>query len=255
MLPIVILGRPSPTTDLLVHELEKSFNVAAVIFEHQPVQAKLRLLERRCKRVGLWTVIQQLLFLVWDRLYIARASNRRIQELTGHHMTDIRSRTRHVHDVNSPEVVTFLQEIKPACGVISGTSILRSPLIESVPIWLNIHCGITPRYRGVHGAFWAVVEGQPELAGVTIHQIDAGVDTGDIIAQEKIEVDSRDTYRTLPVKQYFKGIPLLVTAVKHVLDGTLTTYKRTDLESKLWYSPTISDYFRFQRRLKALSRE
>jgi len=187
-------------------------------------------------------------------LYIARASNAKIQQLLGDRRRDIRSRTRHVQDINSPEVITFLREIKPVCGVVSGTSILRPPLVESVPIWLNIHCGITPRYRGVHGAFWAVAEGQPQLAGVTIHRIDAGVDTGDIVAQAPIDIEPVDTYRTLPVKQYLRGIPLMITAVQQVLDGTLTTYKRTDLESKLWYSPTISDYLKYQRRLRACSR-
>jgi methionyl-tRNA formyltransferase len=214
------------------------------------------MLQRRRKRLGLWQVAQQVLFLVWDRLYIRAASRKRISELLhGHDITppDSQVRTIDVSNINASGVVQIIRNISPTCGVISGTSILRRPLIESVPVWLNIHCGITPRYRGVHGAFWAIYEGSPELAGVTIHKTDLGVDTGGIIIQDKIEIESTDTYRTLPVKQYLRGIPLMIEAVERVLKSSHIVDQRTDLESKLWYTPTISAYLKFRRQVKVIT--
>jgi methionyl-tRNA formyltransferase len=103
----------------------------------------------------------------------------------------------------------------------------------------------------VHGGFWAIAEGRPDLAGVTVHQIDAGVDTGAIIAQTTIDVDPRaDTFRTLPVKQYIAALPLLTEAVGAALDDRLRTYTRDDLTSKQWFSPTFADYLRFLRQLR-----
>ncbi|MBI3760641.1 MAG: formyl transferase, partial [Chloroflexi bacterium] len=130
----------------------------------------------------------------------------------------------------------------------------KAAVLAKAPCFLNIHAGITPRYRGAHGAFWAVYEGRPELAGVTVHLVDTGVDTGSIVAQTAIEIDPRsDTPRTLVAKQYLAGAPLTVQAVEQALAGRLQTTQRSDLESRLWYSPTPSSYWRFRRRLARLA--
>jgi phosphoribosylglycinamide formyltransferase 1 len=122
-------------------------------------------------------------------------------------------------------------------------------------VFINVHVGITPRYRGVHGGFWAIYENRPELAGVTVHKIDPGVDTGAIIAQTTVNVDPRaDTFRTLPVKQYLAALPLMRDAVGAALDGTLATMTRDDLQSQQWYSPTFADYLVYLRHLHAMHR-
>ena len=67
-----------------------------------------------------------------------------------------------------------------ANGLLSWRSTGRtSPLLEAVPaVFLNTLAGITPSYRGVHGAYWALVQRQPDACGVTVHLVDAGIDTG-----------------------------------------------------------------------------
>ncbi len=157
-----------------------------------------------------------------------------------------------VDSINSGEVRALMEKCKPAAVVVSGTGIIGKRLLAMVPTFINIHCGITPRYRGVHGAFWAVVEGRPELAGTTVHLIDPGVDTGAILGQALIKVEPDDTYRTLPVKQYVAGLDLVANAVNDALAGQIKTFQRSDLESRQWYSPTLWDYWRFMRKKKAL---
>ncbi len=88
-----------------------------------------------------------------------------------------------------------------------------------------------------------------------MHVIDPGVDTGPIVAQASIAIDpSNDTYRTLVVKQYLAGLHLMAEALRGALEGTLTTHQRQDLESRQWFSPTLADHVRFNRRLRALKR-
>jgi methionyl-tRNA formyltransferase len=158
-----------------------------------------------------------------------------------------------VPSVNGEAVKTLLREHQPRVVVVSGTGIIGRQTLTLAPIFLNIHVGITPRYRGVHGGFWAVYEGRPELAGTTVHLIDPGVDTGAIYGQTTIPVDpDTDTYRTLPVKQYLAGLKLMEEAVRAALDGSLTTYQRDDLESRQWYSPTVREYWQFVQRLRSL---
>lgn len=67
---IVVLGDRGPTTYLVINQLSRVFDIELVIFEHQPRSKKLRMLQRRRQRLGLWRVTQQSLFMAWDRLYI-----------------------------------------------------------------------------------------------------------------------------------------------------------------------------------------
>ncbi len=50
-----------------------------------------------------------------------------------------------------------------------------------------MHAGITLRYRGVHGGYWALAEQHPEWVGTTVHLVDPGIDTGGILAQSTFE--------------------------------------------------------------------
>lgn len=74
--------------------------------------------------------------------------------------------------------------------------ILKNPLLK-VPQkgFINTHPSLLPHNRGKHYNFWALVEQAP--FGVTLHFADEGVDTGDIVAQAKVDYDWRDTGETL----------------------------------------------------------
>jgi hypothetical protein len=255
MQPVVILASRAPMAYALINELVEAFAVKRIIFERSTWRKSLRLMRRRRRRLGTGRVLAQCLFMGWDRIAIRPASRHAIDALLKEKDTrppDKRVPTVDVADINGPEVLDSIGGIKPSCGVVLGTSLLGAAVMESAPVWLNLHCGITPRYRGVHGAFWAVYEGRPELAGVTVHTIDRGLDTGAIVSQESIDLGPADTYRTLVVKQYLKGASLMREAVARALEGTLSPYRRSDLESKLWTSPTLSEYRAFCRRLQQM---
>ncbi len=247
--PLVIFASRSRTSYTLINHLAAHYPVGAVVFEASKLK---KLLRYRLKKLGWWTVANQLAFVAYDRAVIRPRSRGRIDALLRDYddsPPDERLRCVDVETVNSEAVRALLAEVEPGCVIVSGTGIIGLKTLAAVPTFINIHVGITPRFRGVHGGFWAVVEDRPDLAGVTVHQVDAGVDTGGIIAQATIDVEPTDTFRTLPVKQYLAGLPLLRLAVADALAGTLTSTTRDDLESRQWYSPTFADYVRFIRRL------
>ena len=246
---IIILASRDELSYLLINHLAQKFTIAQVVFEAAHTRKMLRY---RLKKLGAWVVAGQLAFLVIDRLLIRGQSRPKIRRLLkGHDASapDGRLPILEVESVNGPEVTALLTEHKPQVVVVTGTGIIAKRVLALAPTFINIHVGITPRYRGVHGGFWAVYEGQPELAGTTIHRVDPGVDTGAIIAQVPISVEADDTYRTLPVKQYLAALDAMTNAVQAALDGKLSTCERSDLESKQWYSPTPVEYWRFMRRL------
>jgi len=83
---------------------------------------------------------------------------------------------------------------------------------------INLHTGFLPYNRGRFPNVWPIIDGTP--AGVTLHWIDAGVDTGDIIAQQRVSVEPWDTAETLYHKLEHAGMALFAEAWPSVVDGT-----------------------------------
>lgn len=246
---IVVIGGRSKTTYMLINYLSQYFDIPLIIYEDSSPR---KLLPYRIKKLGYWVVFNQLLFLVWDRLFIRPRSAPIVDELLKDLDTSAPPcKSIDVETVNCQEVEELLAEIKPEVIVVSGSGIIRKKILKLAPTFINIHAGITPRYRGVHGGFWAIVEEDYDNIGTTVHLIDPGVDTGSILYQGTIEVDKHDTYRTLPVKQYLVGKDLMRQAVEDAFEKNLKPYEKDDVESIQWFSPTFKDYFKFRRNLNS----
>ena len=253
---ICILADKSIQSTALTNALAANFNVSAIILESRTFNHQYRLLKYRAKHLGVPSVIGQLLLLAYDHATSKRRSKSAIENILKPFSQQNESIPRHeIKSVNDPEAARILNDYKPSICCVSGTSIIGRKVIRTVPILLNIHCGVTPAYRGVHGGFWAVYQQDFRNVGVTIHKIDKGVDTGDIIYQETVQISpDTDTHHTLVAKQYVAGIPLMIQAVHDALDGTLSTHKRDDLPSRQWFSPTLKEYCKFRRIIKGMQR-
>jgi methionyl-tRNA formyltransferase len=231
--------------------LSRGFEVETVILE-RPI-SRWTLVRRRAARVGVIRLIDQLAFLLLVPPILRILARRRLDELRARLGAD-RSvpadRIVHVESVNADACVAELRRRSPSVVVVSGTRIIhRAVLAElAVPV-INVHAGITPRYRGVHGAYWALAEGRPASAGVTVHLIDAGIDTGGILGQATIEPQPDDSFVTYPYLQLEAGLPLLDAAVGAALRGSLETVPSLDAsESVLRYHPGIVGYLRGRLR-------
>ncbi len=123
-------------------------------------------------------------------------------EIATQHGLDFRpiSRGAYVESVNDPRTLELVAEAKPDLVVVHGTRIIAERVLReiAVPV-VNVHAGITPRYRGVHGGYWAFADGRPELAGTTVHLVDAGIDTGGILGQATFERE-RGTTPSPPIR-------------------------------------------------------
>jgi hypothetical protein len=88
---------------------------------------------------------------------------------------------KRVSDINQPAVVKLLEDLKPDIIVSAYfNQIIKEPIIELPRLGiLNIHPGWPPAYRGAMAYFWVLKNGS-ETAGVSVHWIDKGTDTGEI---------------------------------------------------------------------------
>ena len=144
--------------------------------------------------------------------------------------------------MNAPATLDALQRLAPRVVVVAGTRIISGSVLDAVEApFLNMHAGITPRYRGVHGGYWALASDDREHCGVTVHIVDRGVDTGAVIAQARIEPTTHDSFATYPLLQLVAGLPLLVDAVRAALGGRLEQVP-TSGPSRQWYHPTAWGY-------------
>jgi folate-dependent phosphoribosylglycinamide formyltransferase PurN len=243
-LKIVILATQGLTTWMVVNALKVEYDDITLVIE-RPV-SKFRLLKNRIPKQGLIKVLGQFLFLVY--LSFIRLVKKRFydQIIYSSPLNAICARdvsVVEVESVNTHECEVLLKSLNPDLVVVNGTRILGEGVLKSCKtIFLNIHCGITPAYRGVHGGYWACVCGDGKNAGVTIHTVDVGVDTGDIVYQAPISIDASDDFLTYPIKQYIAGVPLLLRAISDFCAGSLKTYKRHDLNSNIWFHPTLWFY-------------
>ena len=80
---------------------------------------------------------------------------------------------------------------------------------------INCHAGKLPLYRGRNILNWALINGESEF-GITVHFIDEGIDTGDIIEQETFEITLKDDYKTLLEKAYIYCPKLLIKAINSI---------------------------------------
>jgi phosphoribosylglycinamide formyltransferase 1 len=241
---VLVLATDGLSTWMMVNSLLKDYPDLQVVIE-QPV-SRLKLLKRRMLRVGLWKVIGEILFMFY-LLILRRLSRVHIRELIDDAGLSGKLPSglfiQQYGSVNSEKCIAWLASQKPDVVVLNGTRIISPEVLSSCnALFLNTHCGITPAYRGVHGGYWALYNGDRKNVGVTVHQVDAGIDTGEIVYQEVITVDEWDNFLTYPIKQYIAGIPLMHRALADVEAGRLCNVRRNDLPSAVWLHPTLWQY-------------
>jgi methionyl-tRNA formyltransferase len=211
----------------------------------EPVPRK-EFLKKRIKKLGWSTVSGQVLFQMLVARPMADRSIRRKNEIIQQYGLEATAIPQediiNVPSVNADSCLHQLKELQPDLIVVHGTRIISKKILQGIPcLFINIHAGITPRYRGSHGAYWALANNDAEHCGVTVHLVDAGIDTGYILFQGKIPLTSRDNFVTYPYLQLAEGLLLLRKSIELYFEGKLQPIK-TNLDSALWHHPTLWGY-------------
>jgi folate-dependent phosphoribosylglycinamide formyltransferase PurN len=239
------------STDILYNSLRSEFDIHAVILE-KPVNRK-DFLVKRIKKLEAWKVFGQVIFQLFIVRILDIRSSKRKKEILNEYGLDESSlpadKVINVSSVNDPATIKVLKEINPEIVVVNGTRIISRQVLESFPgaVFINMHVGITPKYRGVHGGYWSVVNDDEKNFGVTIHYVDTGIDTGSIIYQATAPRSGSDNFVTYPLLQLAAGIPLLKKALEDLPTGRAKNENRG--ESRLWSHPTAWQYL-YQRLFK-----
>src|SRR5688572_29134294 len=97
-----------------------------------------------------------------------------------------------------PNFVAQLRELNPDLIVVAAYGQILPQSILDLPRFgcLNVHTSLLPKYRGAAPIQWAILDGDPET-GVTIMKMDAGLDTGDMLAEVRTPISDTDNGQTL----------------------------------------------------------
>jgi methionyl-tRNA formyltransferase len=111
--------------------------------------------------------------------------------------------------VNAAECVATIAGLRPDVNLsIAYDQIFRSAIRATATWFLNVHAGKLPAYRGRNIINWAIINGETEI-GVTVHLVDHGIDTGDILLQRLLPIAWTDTYGDV-LDRVVREIPALV---------------------------------------------
>lgn len=135
------------------------------------------------------------------------------------------------HNINETDFVNKLKEYAPDLFVsMSFNQIFRQEIIN-LPKWktINCHAGKLPYYRGRNILNWALINDEKEF-GITVHYVDEGIDTGDIILQRSYPITDEDDYKTLLECAYVGCADVLCDAIQLIYTGKAERIKQETID-------------------------
>ena len=136
--------------------------------------------------------------------------------------------------IRRPDAVEHMQQLAPDVMVVVGYGQIIPQAIIDIPRYgiLNVHASLLPQFRGAAPIQWAVARGA-EKTGVTIMIIDAGLDTGDMLAKWETAIDPNETAPELSCRMASAGAELLVNTLSKWIDGEICPEKQDNRQSSL----------------------
>ena len=140
--------------------------------------------------------------------------------------------------VKSPEVVAQIAELKPDLIVVVAFGQILSQALLDVPRFgcINVHASLLPRYRGAAPIEWSIINGET-VTGVTTMQMNAGLDTGDMLLSSEVAIGDEMILPELRERLMTVGADLLLKTLYLLQRGELQPVKQDDSLST--YAPML----------------
>jgi methionyl-tRNA formyltransferase len=140
--------------------------------------------------------------------------------------------------IRSPEARDFLAKLAPDCIVIIAYGQIIPASLLSIPKlgWINLHASLLPKYRGAAPINWAIANGETQ-SGLTTMRIDAGMDTGEILLQEELDIAPEETAPELAASMAEAGAPLMLDTLGRIAAGTIVSRPQNNDEAT--YAPLL----------------
>ena len=154
--------------------------------------------------------------------------------------------------------VTAFRDLKPDVAVVVAFGQILSQEVLDVPVHgcINVHASLLPKYRGAAPIQHAIMAGE-HMTGITTMQMDAGLDTGDMLLRREVPIHADTTYGQLHDTLMETGASLLVETLERLAAGTLVRTPQTGescYAARITRETTVMDWSKKAQELDALVR-
>lgn len=243
--------------DAVLSHLSKLENVeiAAIFIENKPApqrafQEKLR---RSLKYDGFWATAAKLLGKKGETVISAPDSTETIARR-------LSIPVYVVSDFHSPDSIELMKNADADLGVIYGTNIVKESVFGLPRLGsINLHQGLAPFYRGSAPVFWELFNDEPEV-GITVHQVAAKVDAGEIVLQEIVPLRYDFERYNLDFESFIQDFrnsikdrcaALVAESVRQIADGTARFTPQDISLGSRYKLPTKREKDKLKRRLRS----
>jgi methionyl-tRNA formyltransferase len=157
-----------------------------------------------------------------------------------------------VWNIKTPNNKQFREELKaldPDLIINQSQSIIKKELLNIPKIGvLNRHNALLPKNRGRLTPFWVLYKQEKET-GVSIHFVEEGIDSGDIVVQKKFPITSKDTFKSIVKKNYELAPKAMIEAIDILEKGNYSLIENDDNQATYNTVPTLKEAwsYRFRR--------
>lgn len=211
----------------LVNKIQQQFPLAAIVREVPAAKRKITF------KLLVNAVIEKLLLkrigqLWWGMLHFYDDKFK--------HWPDVNS--IEVENINSDAAYEFTAALQPDIIIVSGTRLVKKKMIAIAPAIgiLNLHTGLSPYIKGGPNCTnWCIATNQFHLIGNTIMWLDAGIDSGNIIATECTDLKPDDSLETVHIKVMEHAHDLYCRAIRHLAEGKRNNVPQSSITTGITY--------------------
>jgi folate-dependent phosphoribosylglycinamide formyltransferase PurN len=224
---LVILTRTGPEHRYVVGRLAAAFGDAlrAIIIANPAPRPLRKRASTYWKRYTLSQLFSRVTAKVYDRVAGISETRRRSSRAYLYPEGDpgVMPRAdllREVPGHNHAACLALLDELKPDVIAVFGTAVIKGDVVKrAARAVLNLHTGISPRYRGADSTFWAMHQGEPEWIGATVHMLTPALDAGPVLGTVRATPASGDDEGRLFAKCVERGALLYAEMISALVEG------------------------------------
>ena len=228
--------------------------LCGILLLRETAEQKRRRVRREIKRVGLIRFLDVLAF----RLYYAALLSRKDRRWEQGYIRQLCQRFPEIppgtpvlvtSSPNTPESAAFIRQAAPEIMVARCKTLLKEEIF-SIPSdgTFVMHPGICPEYRNSHGCFWALANDDLERVGMSLLQIDRGIDTGAVFGYYTCHYDEVDeSHVVIQNRTVFDNLDSLKRKLEEIHSGSAVPVDVRGRRSAVWGQPWLTRFLRWKR--------
>jgi methionyl-tRNA formyltransferase len=156
--------------------------------------------------------------------------------------------TIQITNPNSQKFLDSIKKLNPDIIINQSQSIIKEGLLQVPKIGvINRHNALLPKNRGRLTPFWVLYKGEKET-GVSVHFVDEGIDSGEIIVQKKYKVNKNDTFNSLVKRNYEIAGKAMLEALDILEDGNYSLIPNNDECATYNTTPSIKHAWEYRKK-------